>query len=156
MLNARKDLNAQRNWLFNGGWTTVESFQANLLSDIPKKYFQFIEDMNGFLEVDEFILVHAGINFKSDNPFDDTHSMKWIRNWYSDINIDWLKKRIIIHGHTPIEKERTETEFQSMTKNHYLNLDTGCVYKGKRDGLGFLTCFNMTAKELIFQENVDW
>lgn len=156
MLSAFQRMDWQRTWLINGGWTTVESFQANTLNDIPNQYFYFIKHMDFFIEVDNFILVHAGLNCMTENPLEDTEAMMWIRNWYKDIDYSWLKDRIIVHGHTPIAKEKAIEMFDNVSDQQYLNLDTGCVYKGKKDGQGFLTCLNMTTKELIFQENIDF
>ena len=156
MLNAYHSMESQRNWLFNGGWTTTESFQANTLKDIPIEYFHFIQNMHHFIEVDNFILVHAGLNFHSDQPLEDTQAMMWIRNWHKDIDYDWLRGGTIVHGHTPIPKEKTLEMMNNLGAQRYLNIDTGCVYKGKKKGLGFLTCFNLTNKQLTTQENIDW
>jgi serine/threonine protein phosphatase 1 len=156
MLYAYQSMNWQGKWLYNGGWTTIESFQVNTLNDIPLQYFDFIRNMHYFIEVDDYILVHAGINFKNELPLDDTNAMLWIRNWYKDINYEWLNQRIIIHGHTPGSKTAVSEMHNLIEDNQYLNLDTGCVYKGKKEGLGYLACFNLTSKELIFQENIDW
>lgn len=155
MLSSYQNMDWQRTWLFNGGWTTVESFQVDALKDIPSEYFHFIKNMGFYLEIDNYILVHAGLSFKTDMPLEDAQAMMWTRKWYNDIDYEWLKDRIIIHGHTPLPKSYTIEMMDKLHEQRYLNLDTGCVYKGKRKGLGFLTCLNMTTKELIFQENVD-
>jgi len=156
MLNALESMSRERDWLSNGGWTTVRSFQTKTLKDIPLEYYHFISKMPYFIEVDDFIIVHAGLNFKTEQPLEDSHAMMWIRNWYNEIDYKWLKNRIIVHGHTPISKEKTIEMFNNLPEQQFLNLDTGCVYKGKMKGLGVLTCLNLTTKELTFQENLDW
>lgn len=156
MLDALHSSKWQRNWLLNGGWTTIGSFGANNLSDIPQKYFHFLKDMPYFFEVDEYILVHAGFSFDMPNPFDELHSMLWKRNWYQSINYLWLGNRIIIHGHTPCSKKDVNTMLKNMSRNQYLDIDTGCVFKGKTQGLGELTCFDLGNRKLIFQENLDF
>jgi len=155
MLDAIHSMKWQRNWLQNGGWTTVESFDAKLFSDIPMQYFDFIKEMPYYIEVDNYILVHAGFSFDMPNPFDELHSMLWQRNWYDKINYHWLQDRMIIHGHTPTSKEDVKVMLSNFNKTQYLNIDTGCVYKGRMKGLGYLTCFDLGKKELIFQESLD-
>ena len=102
-------------WLANGGAETMASFQANRIEEIPGHYLEWFEQLAYYLEVDEYILVHAGLNFKKENPFEDLESMLWIREWYEDINHDWLQDRIIIHGHTPVST--------SMVKFYLKNLE---------------------------------
>ena len=45
MVNAYQSMDWQRNWFFNGGWSTVESFQVNTPKDIPNEYFNFIKEL---------------------------------------------------------------------------------------------------------------
>jgi len=156
MLDGLQDLYMRKNWMFNGGITTMESFNANTISEIPQQYFQFIEEMPYYYEVDEYILVHAGFLFYMPNPFEELHSMLWQRNWYNHINYTWLKNRIIVHGHTPIVQNEVKLMVKNLNKNQYLNIDTGCVHKGKREGFGHLTCFDLKERKLIFQENLDF
>ena len=34
-----------------------------------------------YIELDNCILVHAGFNFKIENPFEDKYSMLWLRDF---------------------------------------------------------------------------
>ena len=155
MLDAQQSLQWQRNWLMNGGWSTLESFNAATISDIPSKYFHFIDELPHYLEVDDYILVHAGFKFDMPNPFEELHSMLWQRNWYELINYHWLRNRTIVHGHTPTSKENVNTLLQNLNKNQYLNIDAGCVHKGKRPGLGWLACFELNSQQVVFVECED-
>lgn len=123
------------NWLLNGGIATLESFSVNGNLQIEDKYLQFMDALEIYCEVDEYILVHAGLNFNIPFPFSDEDEMLWIRNWYPDLNRNWLGERIIVHGHTPMPKEDIQLQFKNLDKLPILDIDGGCVHKGKRRGV---------------------
>lgn len=156
MLDARSSLALQRKWLVNGGWTTIENFNADHIQDIETKYFQFFEKMPSYLEVDHYILVHAGFKFDMPNPFDEFHSMLWQRAWYERINYQWLGNRIIVHGHTPTTKNDITDMLNNLKQNQYIDIDSGCVHKGKQIGLGYLACLILNENRLVFEENKDF
>lgn len=156
MLDARKSLDLQRKWLINGGWTTIESFNTDHIQGIPKKYFEFFETLPSYIEVDNYILVHAGFKFDMPNPFDEFHSMLWQRDWYQRINHKWLGNRVIIHGHTPIIKDEMISMLSKLKDNKYIDIDCGCVHKGKQIGLGYLSCLILNEDRIIFEENQDF
>ncbi len=143
-------------WAVNGGTETLRSFGTSYPQDIPAFYIDWIDRLPPYLEVDEYILVHAGLNFDTPNPFDNQFSMLWIRKWYDDINYNWLKDRIIVHGHTPMPKNDIFWQRANINNQQFLDIDAGCVHKGKRPGMGNLCAFEMTNKRLYFQGNVDF
>jgi serine/threonine protein phosphatase 1 len=171
MIKAVEDRQELPMWLYNGGSEALASFSINDPGDIPEKYIRFVkEEMEAFIEVDRYILVHAGLNFigesagdktasqhflwRMHNPFNDTEAMMWIRWWYEDINWNWLKERIIIHGHTPLETDEIEDMFEVMEADQVLDIDNGCFAKYK-PGLGKLCAFDMSNPQLYFQDNID-
>ena len=156
MLDARDSLKLQRKWLMIGGQTTVENFDAHYIQDIPSRYFQFFEEMPLYLEVDNYILVHAGFKFDMPNPFNEHHSMLWQREWYGLINYHWLGNRIIVHGHTPLTKSEITSMLNDLDKNKYIDIDCGCVHKGRLEGLGYLTCLILNENKLVFEKNIDF
>jgi serine/threonine protein phosphatase 1 len=79
--------------------------------------------------------------------------MLWIRGWYKDINQDWLRGRIIIHGHTPIARSIILERFKNVKKWSAIDIDAGCVYD--RKGMHQLCAYNLDNKTFVFQENVD-
>ena len=155
MLDARHSIELQRKWLINGGRTTIENFDVDHIQEIPVKYFEFFEGLPSYIEVDNYILVHAGFKFDMPNPFDEFHSMLWERDWYDNVNYNWLGDRIIVHGHTPITKNEIETLASEIRFNQYIDIDCGCVHLGKRRGLGFLACFILNENKIIFELNKD-
>ena len=75
--------------------------------EIAYKFLEFTKLFHYFLEVDNFVLVHAGFNLESNFAFTDKDSMLWTRRWENydmlQKNID-LKDKYIIYGHTPHSK----------------------------------------------------
>lgn len=160
MLEAFSDDDDDNNmdmWLMNGGVKTIQSFVTeNEAPDIPDIYFRFVEKLKFYFEKDDYILVHAGLNFKSINPLTDVDAMLWIRDWYEDIDRQWLKGRMIVHGHTPIGQQEIEKQFKNVSKVPVVNIDGGCVFAGRRPQLGQLCAFDLGERVLHFQENVDF
>lgn len=132
------------------------SFSIRSITDIPKKYIEFCESMEYFIENKMFIAVHGGLNFERENPLSDQHDMLWIRKWYSSINYEWLQGRIILHGHTPQSKSKTEDQLDNLHDKKVLNLDCGAAFfNNQNDELGSLCCFDLTNEQLYFQKNCD-
>ena len=78
--------------------------------------------------------------------------MLWIRNWYENIDYNWLGDRIIVHGHTPISKIFIKSMFEDLKKNQYLDIDAGCVFQ--RHGYGDLCAVDLTNQKLYFEKNL--
>ena len=150
---ARWDPNVLREWRSWGGKQTMESFGVTNLNDIDQMYWEFLKELEFYFEVDEYILVHAGLNFVGP-PLENEYSFLWIRNWYQDINYNWLKDRIILHGHTPITKTQINTNYNQLEKAQYLDIDAGCFYVLEPD-MGKLCAFDMTNRKLYFEKNID-
>ena len=140
----------EKDWRKNGGNKTLESFGAKRPRDISKFYIDWMKNAKYFIELEDYILVHAGMNFKIDNPFEDTRSMMWIRDFRVDKNKIAGKK--IIHGHVPVEM----TLIDLFRNNNYdfISLDNG-IYYANKDGFGNLLAFNIDTKEIIIQHNID-
>jgi len=140
-------------WIRNGGIQALKSFEVEHPLMIPRTYKNWLKELPYYFEVDNYILVHAGLNFDKDNPFEDKRSLIWTRYWHDTIDMDWLNGRIIIHGHTPIYKEKVRIAFDYLDIVPALDIDAGCVFDKR--GFGYLCAFDMTNKELYFQKNVE-
>ncbi len=140
----------EKDWRKNGGTKTLSSFGANRPRDINKFYIDWMKKTKYYIELEDYILVHAGFNFKIDNPFDDVFSMMWLRDFKVDKNKTKGKK--VIHGHVPVEM----TLIDLFNNNNYdfLPLDNGIYYVNK-EGFGNLLAFNIDTKEIIIQPNLD-
>ncbi|MEO1415303.1 MAG: metallophosphoesterase family protein [Bacteroidota bacterium] len=168
MVSAYEEPDKQEIWLYNGGRETLRSFNVSQPQEIPLKYIDMVDDFDYHMEVEDYILVHAGLNFKGQtkdeegegflwrlhNPLGDTKSMLWLRHWYEDIDWNWLGDRRIIHGHTPIEQEEIQTMLDTLPDQQVLDIDNGCFAKF-RPGMGKLCAFDMSHNLLYFQDNLD-
>lgn len=143
--------NIEKDWRKNGASSTLDSFGVRRPRDIDEKYINWIKKTEYYIELDDCILVHAGMNFNISNPFEDTSSMMWIRNFKVDPNKVGGKK--VIHGHVPVEMSLIDLFVQSEGYN-FLALDNGIYYKNK-DGFGNLLAYNLDTKEIAIQYNID-
>ena len=169
MVNAARNNSDVAMWLYNGGQETLASYGTEEPAEIPEKYIDFVRGLDFFYEVDEYILVHAGLNFvgeqndsksensflwKMHNPLQDLNSMMWIRWWYEDIDWNWLQDRIIIHGHTPVVTDEIWDMYDYLQEDQVLDIDNGCFARYK-DGMGQLCAFDMVNRDLYFQANIE-
>lgn len=133
-----------------GGKPTLASFGVTRAEQVEKKYLHFIMELPYYLEIGPYIFVHGGLNFAHPNPLDATEDMLWERYWYDEINYEWLGKRWIVHGHTPVPLFETASQVEDLKngKRQVVNLDNGCVYSQKPH-LGQLTALDLERCELI-------
>ena len=68
-------------WMDNGGDATLKSFGALSYDDFAPEYKTFFEETEFYVTYERYIFVHAGLNFKSPDPFGDKDSMLWIRDF---------------------------------------------------------------------------
>ena len=140
----------EKDWRKNGGIQTLLSFNAKRPREINKFYIDWMKNAKYYIELNDCILVHAGLNFKIENPFEDVFSMMWTKDFKVDKNKTGGKK--VIHGHVPVEMSMID-----LFKNNnydFLPLDNGIYYKNK-DGFGNLLAYNIDTNEVFAQHNID-
>ena len=158
---ADNDFTGLERWLVGDGKKTMESFNVTQCSDIPREYLDFMRELPYFIETDGYILVHGGLDFSIPDPLSNTREMCWLRNWdwYHQVRYDWLGERTILHGHTPMATHHIEDQFYMLEIGRCLDIDAGCVFAERRftdrDGMGSLCAFDMSNRELKFQEYVE-
>lgn len=154
-LDAREgDPDLLRMWMMNGGEQCLDSFGVDNPRDFPGKYLDFLENLPFFAKTDGYLLVHAGLNFRLSDPLGDHQSLLWIRDWYQDIDREWLEGRIILHGHTPRPSEEILEMLDRLEENRFLDLDAGCSHL--RPGMGKLAAFDLDARSISFQERLEY
>ena len=139
-----------------GGIKTLESYTAKAPEEDPRKYFlrykrdlslifaihqDFYEGLKFYHQDPGFIYVHAGLNKKNKNTSLDKHDKEeivFIRNEFIESDFYYMGKRIVF-GHTAFKSPYID-DFK-------IGIDTGAVYK--EDGFGYLTAFNIDAREFI-------
>lgn len=142
-------------WAINGGLQTMRSFEAVEPSEIPAQYLDFMADLPYCFELEDYVLVHAGLNLKRHFPTMDPHAMMWTRGWYQEFEDNraeqWLDDRLVVHGHTPIPNHKTSNMLQNLDQLPVVNIDNGCVFAGRKLGVGFLCAFDLTHQQLYWE-----
>lgn len=138
-------------WLFHGGKETLASFEVEKVSDVPVEYIDWMKKLELYYELPHHIIVHAGLNFKKADPFEDTRSMLWIREF--DVIPEKIGNKKIVHGHVPVGQDFIK---ESLGTNRYpfIDIDNGCVYRD-RDGMGYLIAYELNSGKYLMQQNVD-
>lgn len=146
LLDSIEDENKEYIWLKNGGDKTLQSFKVKFAFQIPKKYIEFINSSLMYYEYENFIFVHAGLNLNIENPFEDTKSLLWSREFdESKLINSSLSNKIVIHGHTPIHKNKILENFKRFK---VINIDNGVYFN--EDEFGSLTIIDITNKKINF------
>ena len=142
----------QKDWEAVGAKTTLESFGIKHPREIPQRYIDWMNNCLPFIELEQYILVHAGMNFNVADPFEDTRSMMWTRKFNVDYNKSHGKK--IIHGHIPIDHSFMSMVIELNQNYDFIALDNG-VFVTDKPGLGNLMAFNPDTGKLLAQSNMD-
>lgn len=126
------------------------------MGEIHPHYLDFMRNLPHYLISGDFYLVHAGFDFKLDDPFGEYKAMLWIRDF--EVDEAKLNGRRIVHGHCPHYLEDIQAQIQAQAT--VIPLDNGCVYRRKRKlldhtRLGKLCALNLDTMELRTLENVD-
>lgn len=114
------------------------------------KAYGFMSALPYYFELDNFILVHAGINRKSPAPFTDRHAMVWKRPF--KLKELYQGKQIIVgHQPTPISKILSRIEKHSGS----ICIDNGCTHAYLGKDYGALICLDLDSGKVIRQKNID-
>jgi len=138
-------------WNMIGGKATLESFHVSHLKDVPSDYIEWMRNLQYFVELDDFVLVHAGLNFKKDDPYEDKQAMLWFRDY--EIIPEKIGNRRIIHGHVPVSMELITLAVKNKFYK-FIDIDNGPYIQG-RTGFGNLVALELTEMEMVIQDNRD-
>lgn len=149
LLNACRDRDDFRLWMINGGKTTLESFRADDACEIPLTYHQFLANLPLYVMLENFVLVHAGINCSVANPLADRDAMLWSRGM--EVDPERLGNRKVICAHTP----HTFDDIMATLSTDCIVLDGGCVYIGQ-PSFGKLVALELESMTLYHADNCDF
>lgn len=129
---------AGRGWLSNGGWETLVSYgvecspnasseedltaiRDDLLDQMPPEHVDLLNSLTLSAEVGDYHFVHAGARPGIPLSEQRERDALWIRDGFADRDARF--ERIVVHGHTPVERPFVGT--------YRINLDTGAYATGK-------------------------
>lgn len=135
-------------WVLNGGMSTLKSFGLSSAGQLDHRYRDFFRETKYFIETNECIFVHAGLNFRNKDPFEDKHAMLWTRNF--PVDQEKLRGKWLIHGHTP----QSAGFILSQPFESPFNIDGGCVYKEYPE-YGNLVALNVSEKKVLMVRNAE-
>lgn len=133
-----------------GGLETLQSFGVATVHEIPKKYLAFIQGLPYFIELEDYLLIHAGLNFDLEDPYKDDYSMLNIRKMEVDLEKTGGKR--IIHGHVPTAVGTIKESLNF--SNLHISIDAGCVYNHIH-ALNHLVALEIDSGKLYIQKNID-
>jgi serine/threonine protein phosphatase 1 len=142
----------KKEWFKYGGRETLKSFNVSDVHEIPENYITWMRELEYYIKLDSFILVHAGLNFAAEDPFSDRQSMLWIK----DFKVDREKtgNRKIIHGHVPVSLDFIDLLRSENNSFNFIDLDNG-IYMSNKEGFGNLVALELTSMEMKVQFNAD-
>ncbi|GAB2944961.1 metallophosphoesterase family protein [Hymenobacter coalescens] len=134
------------------GDMTLRSFGVTRPQDIPEPYLRWIEALPLTLELPDFVLVHAGFDFRlpPEKMRRDRHSMLNIKDFTFDASR--LQGKRLLHGHSPRATEHLRRQVEK--RSGAVDLDTGCVYRHNPE-LSHLSALNLDTWELTMQRNTE-
>jgi serine/threonine protein phosphatase 1 len=139
-------------WELHGGKETLESFGVRFASEIPEIYIEWMREQRLYIELENYILVHAGLNFSIDDPLTDRFAMLWTKDF--KVIPSKIRNKKVIHGHTPVDLEFLDHVIKNKTYN-FIDLDNG-VYMLNRAGYGNLVAFEINSGRYLVQPNLDY
>jgi len=105
-------------FLYNGGSTTLESYQEGTGVRIPKAHLDFLESLQPWVATESFIFVHAGLRPGRPLAEQEERDLLWIRDQFIDSDYDW--GGTVVFGHTPLP--------EPLFQENKIGIDTGAVY----------------------------
>jgi serine/threonine protein phosphatase 1 len=159
MIDSMAGSNHFHEWMRNGGASTLDSFGLEHVIieglktgwKLPENYLEFFRGLKLYIELEDFILVHAGLDLSLPDPFNYPWIMLWIRQ--SVIDKKKLGDKKIIHGHTPLPLEAVKASVEDK-KIVDINIDGGCVYTYYRS-LGYLIALDLDKWEMMWVRNME-
>lgn len=135
-------------WLQNGAFMTLKSFNAIHPWQIPDKYWKFINDLPLIVIEQDFVLAHAALDFTKDDPLNKSDPSYVL--WERKIGAvrEKIGGRVLITGHniTPLDNIKKAVAEDA----DHVVLDNG-VHTAEKGiyGCGDLVALNWDTRELI-------
>jgi serine/threonine protein phosphatase 1 len=146
-----------KNWINrNGGRKTLESYGLNesefvvqddeqfikpmLHDETLDRHLNFIQKLDHFIELEEYIFVHAGVHPIQPLEETDPYTFMWIREEFYSA---YSGQKTIVFGHTPAMHLHGKHSI-FFGKNRIIGIDGGAVFGGQ------LNCLELPSKEVHY------
>ncbi|OUJ76187.1 metallophosphoesterase family protein [Hymenobacter crusticola] len=131
---------------------TLQSFGVSSPTEVPAPYLAWLDALPYQLELPDFVLVHAGFNFRlpPERMRSDWHTMLNIKEFTFDVSR--LGGKRLLHGHVPTPT--AEVQRQVRVEAGSIGLDTGCVYRHNPE-LSHLAALELDSFKLTLQPNIE-
>ncbi|HBY21225.1 MAG TPA: fructose-bisphosphatase class III [Clostridiales bacterium] len=120
-------------WMNNGGQSTYSQYCE--LNDIERvTIIEYLNHRPLFLTIDKYILVHAGVDFKTKGN-QSRETLLWTRDEFIN-SVDRFKDNVVIFGHTPTYYMQPNIKPMKIWKEHdgKIGIDCGVVFNGGQLG----------------------
>lgn len=114
-------------YLFNGGGSTIRSYEREGRFQIPEEHMEFLRSLVLYHETENYLFVHAGLRPGVPLEQQDPMDLLWIRGEFIRSRADFGK--VVVFGHTPLR--------EPLVMPNKIGIDTGAVYGGR------LTCVEL-------------
>ncbi|WP_192822611.1 metallophosphoesterase family protein [Rufibacter sp. LB8] len=130
---------------------TLENFGVTSFAEIPELYRTFVQNLPLLVVLEDYVLVHAGLNFSRPNLLaTDNHTLMNTKR--QQPTAAKMGHRLLVHGHLPVPQKTIERLCHK--PKGAINLDAGCVYY-KNEEFGKLCALNLDTRELHWLPNQD-
>ena len=144
-------------WLWNGGRTTLESYDIHRGQALPKDVLDWMANLPPYIKIEtpgpdgrQLLCSHTGFGLDADEDSRDG----WLRALWGRYGDDVVEFKYVdgtpfddgwfrCFGHTKVK--------EAVLTNTYANIDSGCAYEGH----GVLTGLLWPERVLVTQKNVD-
>lgn len=134
-----------------GGQTFLNNFGIDHPADIPETYLAMFRELDWYISLDSWLLVHSGFDFGAADPFSPDEAMLNIRAYEVDLTLTGGRR--ILHGHTPTDLfQITRTLEENQAPD--ICLDAGCVYRSN-SSQRHLLALELGSWQWLSQENID-
>lgn len=157
------DREMEETWASNGAYQTIKSYGNIAL--IPHRHYQFLSSLPTLIELDDMVLVHAGLNF-GNSKYDRLYNRPPVtdpiaqtsdddRMWERDFSYDeaLMKGKYLINGHTPMKLDFIKDCAKNKKR---IFIDGACVFgKDDDDHYGYLVALDLDTKDVFYQKKID-
>lgn len=109
----------------------AETFiQPTLQSEILTQHLAFITNLETYIETEDYIFVHAGVQPGTPVSETDPHTLMWIRD---EFHTGYSGHKIVVFGHTSTETLHGDPDnfHVYFGMNRIIGIDGGAVYGGQ-------------------------